>query len=334
VSDPAAPSSPTDAPAEPVGEQAPAGPFARLADFVALPRLSGLALSSDGSRLVTTVATLDADGTAWQSSLWELDPAGGRPPRRLTRGPAGESNPVFTPAGDLLFTSARPDPDAGKDAGEPKPALWSLPPDGGEARLVAQRPAGIAGIAVAADTGEVAVVAGTMPGAADADADEERRKRRKDAGVTAVLHESYPVRQWDHDLGPAVPHVFWLGRLPAESPPGAAAETVEWRDLTPDAGPPTGSGDDLAVSPDGRLLVRAEEVPDGPAGRRSRLVVTEVATGATRVLVDDPLADLGSPAFSPTARRWSAVASRPPATPSRRTTPCSWSTRPPARPGS
>src|SRR3712207_7179171 len=43
--------------------------------------------------------------------------------RSLTRGAAGESAPLFTPAGDLLFTSARPDPDA-KEAGEPKGSLW------------------------------------------------------------------------------------------------------------------------------------------------------------------------------------------------------------------
>ncbi|GAB3346582.1 S9 family peptidase [Modestobacter lapidis] len=303
MSDPAAsPPSPAEPPEGPAGEPAPATPFHRLADFVALPRLAGLALSPDGSRLVTTVATLGPDGTRWQPALWELDPAGARPARRLTRGGSGESGPVFTAGGDLLFTSARPDPDAGKDAPDPKPALWSLAPGGGEARLVAQRSAGISGVAVAADTGEVVVVAGTMPGAADGGADEEQRERRKDAGVTALLHESYPIRFWDHDLGPAVPHVFWLGRLPAEAPAGTAPEAPGWRDLTPDAGPPTGAGDDLVVSPDGRLVARAEEVPDGPAGRRTRLVVTAVATGVTRVLVDEPLADLGGPAFSPDGR--------------------------------
>jgi dipeptidyl aminopeptidase/acylaminoacyl peptidase len=303
VSDPAPSASPVETSPDPAGGPAPATPFDRLTDFVALPRLAGLALSPDGHRLVTTVATLDADGTTWQPALWELDPAGEQPARRLTRGPSGESGPVFTADGTLLFTTARPDPGAGKDAGEPKPALWGLAPGGGEARLVAQRPGGIAGVVVAADTGEVVVVAGILPGAADAAADEERRTRRKDAGVTAVLHESYPVRSWDHDLGPAAPHVFWLGRLPAEAPAGASGAEVEWRDLTPEAGPPTGAGDDLAVSPDGRLVARAEEVPDGPAGRRTRLVVTEVATGTTRVLVDDPLADLGGPAFSPDGTR-------------------------------
>jgi hypothetical protein len=44
--------------------------------FLALPRVSGLALSPDGSRLVTSVSTVAPDGTKFQSALWELDPAG------------------------------------------------------------------------------------------------------------------------------------------------------------------------------------------------------------------------------------------------------------------
>ncbi|GAB4079821.1 S9 family peptidase [Modestobacter muralis] len=282
------------APTEQDEDTAPPSPFHRLADFVALPRLGGLALSPDGSRLVTSVATLDAEGKTWQSALWEVDPAGQRPARRLTRGAAGESSPVFAPTGELLFTSARPDPAAGKDAGEPKPALWALSPEGGEARLVLSRSSGVSGVAVAADSGDVVAVTSVVPGAADAEADEQRRKARTDAGITALLHESYPVRSWDHDLGPAFPHVFWVGHVPAESAPAP-----EWRDLTPDAGPPAGAGDDLAISPDGRFVVRSEDVPDGPAGRRSRLVLTQVATGTTRVLVDDPQADVFAPAFSP-----------------------------------
>jgi dipeptidyl aminopeptidase/acylaminoacyl peptidase len=303
VSDSPAPSAghPEDSPSgDAASGPVPSSPFHRLADFVALPRLGGLALSPDGRRLVTTVSTLDSKGTTWQPALWEIDPTGQRAARRLTRGATGESAPLFTPDGDLLFSAARPAPEAGaKNGAEPKPALWSLSPGGGEARLVLQRPAGISGVAVAADTGEVAVLAGTMPGADDVETDEARRTARKEAGVTAVLHDSYPVRFWDHDLGPAVPHVYWVGRLPAEAAAGATAEDPLWRDLTPDAGPPSGAGDDVTVSPDGRFVLRTEDVPDGPAGRRTRLVLTEVASGENRVLVDDPLADVGAGRFSP-----------------------------------
>jgi dipeptidyl aminopeptidase/acylaminoacyl peptidase len=273
-------------------------PFHRLADFVAIPRVGGLALSADGTRLAVSVSTLDAEKKKWQSALWEVDPAGRRAARRLTRSAPGESGPAWLPDGSLLFTSARPVPGATED-GDPQPALWSLPAGGGEARLALTRPAGIAGFAVAADSGDVVVAAATMPGAGEAEDDEQRRTQRKDAGVTAVLHEAYPVRYWDHDLGPAAPHLFWAGRLPGEETAGDAVEPPALRDLTPRADPPHGAGDDFTVSPDGRLVARSEDVPDGPAGRRTRVVLTDTATGTTRVLVDDPLADVHAPRFSP-----------------------------------
>jgi len=272
-------------------------PFGRLADVMAAPRLSGLALSADGTRLVTSVATLSPDRTSWRTALWEVDPRGERDARRLTRSAPGESSPVFAPDGTLLFTSARPDPDAGKDAGDPKPALWALDAAGGEARRVLGRRHGISGVTVAAGTGDVVVVASATPGAQDDEADDARRKARKDAGVTAILHESYPVRFWDHDLGPAVARAFFVGQVTADGAQPA------WRDLTPGAVPPNGSGTDLALSPDGRWLARAEEVPEARASWRNRLVVTDTATGETRVLVDDEHADIGSPAWSPDSTR-------------------------------
>jgi dipeptidyl aminopeptidase/acylaminoacyl peptidase len=286
------------APAPGDSSSAPAeSPFADLAEFVALPRVGALALSADGSRLAISVQTLDPQKKKWLSALWEVDPAGNRPARRLTRSAPGESSPVWAPDGSLLFTSARPDPDATEN-GEPQPALWSLPDGGGEARLVLTRPGGVSAVAVAVDSGDVVVAAATMPGGSDAEADEERRTRRKDAGVSAILHEAYPVRYWDHDLGPAAPHLFWAGRLPVEEPV-TGGEPVDLRDLTPDAGPPSGAGEDFTLSPDGALLARAEDVPDGPAGRRTRIVLTGTADGATRTLVDDPLADVSAPRFSP-----------------------------------
>jgi dipeptidyl aminopeptidase/acylaminoacyl peptidase len=290
VSTPSVASEQSDAPAP--------SPFHRMSDFLAIPRVGGLALSADGTRLVVSVATLDAEKKKWQSALWEVDPAGAAAARRLTRSAPGESSPAWLPDGSLLFTSTRPVPGA-KENGEPKPALWNLPAGGGEARPVVTRSAGIAGVAVAADTGDVVVSAATMPGAADAEADEQRRTLRSDAGVTAVLHETYPVRYWDHDLGPAAPHHFWVGQVPADDDPGAATEPAALRDLTPDAEPPYGAGDEFRLSPDGGLVARTEHVADGPAGRRSRVVLTDTATGETRVLVDDPLADVYGPAFSP-----------------------------------
>ena len=93
--------------------------FDDLDAFVSARRQAGLALSPDGSRLVTTVAELSPDATSYVSSIWDVDPTGQAPARRLTRSSAGESAAQFTPDGDLLFTSSRPDPAAKAGDGEP-----------------------------------------------------------------------------------------------------------------------------------------------------------------------------------------------------------------------
>src|SRR5580704_6618609 len=77
------------------------------------------------------------------------------------------------------------------------------PAGGGEARVVASLPGGINGLETAADAPAIVVVSPAL-----GDEDERLRKERKDAGVTAILHETVPVRYWDHDLGPADPRLF------------------------------------------------------------------------------------------------------------------------------
>jgi dipeptidyl aminopeptidase/acylaminoacyl peptidase len=178
------------------GSNGPPTAFQELTTYVALPRLSGLAISPAGDRLVTGVDTPSADGKKYATALWEIDPSGERPPRRLTRSAPGEAQPAFLPDGTLLFTSKRPDAEAkpGDDDSDEDAALWALPPGGGEARRVASRPGGIAEVAVARDAGDVAFTAPVLPGTTGAEEDERRRKDRKDAGVSAILHERRPVR--------------------------------------------------------------------------------------------------------------------------------------------
>ena len=120
-------------PTSPVtSKTAPASPFTNLDDYNAVPRVAGLVLSPDGTRVVCSVQTLSPEGTSFQTSLWDVDPDGVRPARRLTRSAAGEAAPAFTPDGDLLFVSKRPDSGPkDKDAGDDMPALWSLPAAGG-----------------------------------------------------------------------------------------------------------------------------------------------------------------------------------------------------------
>ncbi len=69
-------------------------PFHDLDEYVALPRMSGLVLSPDGSRLVTQVSTLNHDATKVHTALWEVYPTRARPARRLTRSAFGGQDSV------------------------------------------------------------------------------------------------------------------------------------------------------------------------------------------------------------------------------------------------
>ncbi len=265
----------------------PETPFHDLDHYLAIPRVSGLALSPDGGRLVTTVATLNAGGTEYGTALWELDPAGAKQARRITRSAKGEAGAAFAANGELYFTSARPDPESPE--ADPVSALWMLPAGGGEARVVLSRAGGVSAVLAAKDTNALFVAAPVLAGSTGEDNDEERRKARTDNKVAAILHTGYPVRYWDADLGPAQPRLF--AAEPGEEPEPGRPATVDavaplkLRNLTPDAG--NGLRDaDSVVSPDGKTIYSSFNKPLAGANSRSVLASIDVATGTRSVLLD------------------------------------------------
>src|SRR6478672_1101600 len=184
----------------------PETPFHSLDDYIALPRIEALALSPDGERVVLTVAVLKKDGTAYERSLWSAPADGSGSPKRLTRSAKGEAGAAFTASGDILFVSARPDADG--DADDESGQLWLLPATGGEARPVTRLAGGVDGIAATADaSARLVISASLLPGADTLEAEAALRAKRKEKKVSAILHDTYPVRYWDHDLGPAEPHL-------------------------------------------------------------------------------------------------------------------------------
>jgi dipeptidyl aminopeptidase/acylaminoacyl peptidase len=265
----------------------PATPFHDIDHYLAIPRVSGLALSPDGKRLVTTVATLNSKGTEYVTALWELDPAGEKHARRITRSAKGEAGAAFASTGDLYFTSARPDPESPDD--EPVSALWQLPADGGEARVVLSRAGGISHVMSARDTGATFVTASVLAGSPDEEADEARRKSRKDNKVSAILHSGYPVRYWDADLGPDQPRIFAVapgeGKERGKPATVDAAAPLKLRNRAPDAAGLSRTAD-AVVSPDGRTIYTSFDKPLAKADSRSVLVAVDVATATHRVLLD------------------------------------------------
>ena len=141
---------------------------------------------------------------------------------------------------------------------------------------------------------------------ASADADDARlRRAREEAGVTAILHESVPVRYWDHDLGPAQLRLFAAepaapGRDGVTGLNGLAG-LAELRDLTPAPGRALDQ-QSFCVSADGRTVATGWWRRESHGESHAELTVIDIASAARRTLLSAPGFDYEHPAISPDGR--------------------------------
>ena len=249
-------------------------------EYIGARRVTDLAVSHDFSRAVVSIAALDDSRTEYRTSLWEVDVEGSAPARRLTHGELGENAPVFTASGDLLFS---------RRSNKDDPAqLWILPASGGDSRVLETRAAGVNGVRTAR-TGASMVGFSPVFGASSTDEDDDALRTERTANkVDAILHTGVPVRFWDHDLGPATPHLF----------AGSAADPTGLRDLTEGAAGALHEAK-FDVSSDGSFVVSTWAVPGALATVRTVLVRIDTESGERTTIVDDVSADLSAPAISP-----------------------------------
>jgi len=274
-----------------------------------LPRRGGLALAPDGERLVVGAAALDGKGAKYTSSLWQADPAGVHPSRRLTFSAEGEMDATFLADGSLLFVSERP---AGADPAEGpvRMGIWHLP-EHGEARLLRRPPGGVVApsagtaartLAAAREAHRVAYVIAAFPGAPDDAADRAHEAARETSGTTAILYETYPIRYWDHWFGPRE------RRLVVADVDPQRGELREVLTLAPEADNPLAMEEvSFDLTPDGKTLVTGWRDASEFTVRRTDLVAVEVGTGARRVLATDPGADFEDVRCAPDGRHVACV---------------------------
>lgn len=277
----------------------PTSPWSDLDAYVALPRLGGLLLSPDGRRLLVSVSAPDKDHTAYRSAWWAIDPDGRQPARRLTRSVEGETFGAVTADGGLVFGSKRPtpdDPDAAASGVKLDPddlgALWYLPADGGEAHPVSRRSGGFGGVIAARTADTLVARVPTHAGVADDAADAAKRSARRTQKVTAILHEAYPVRFWDHDLGPVADRLVRL-----ELTPGPGERSAASTPLTGDVGRAL---DEAAwsLSDDGTRLVVDWAEPRSRREVAGTIVSIDTRTGDRTVLARDDADEFGHPVVS------------------------------------
>ncbi|HEY6739861.1 MAG TPA: alpha/beta fold hydrolase, partial [Actinopolymorphaceae bacterium] len=142
------------------------------------------------------------------------------------------------------------------------------------------------------------VSAPTLPGTTTFDEDAEGRKFRKDKSVSAILHDSLPIRNWDHHLGPDQDRLFV-----ADTDPTVVAEgqRVPLRDLTPTPG---FALDDASfdVTPDGRTAVTTWNVREEGGETRVDLVAIDLRSGERTTLASDSGYVFGAPVVSSDGR--------------------------------
>ena len=256
--------------------------FSDIEAFVRIPRISAVTVGPRG-RVVAAVSESDESGSRFASSLWELDPKGLAPARRLTFSERGESTPRFAPDGSLLFTSRRPNPEEAAEGDST--AIWRLP-EHGEASPLARTAGGLR-VAGVADDGSILATTSVTVGAG-LDDDARLRRERKDAGRSTIWHTGMPIRHWDHALGHLSP------RLVLVSSDG------EITDLTDDADTVALNGGSADLSADGGTVVTTwtERVRGGQT--RTGIVLIDTANHKRTTLpAADEDQEYGSPLLSP-----------------------------------
>lgn len=231
-------------------------------------RLQGI-LTNRSGRVLAQYSFLDSAGS---SSLSHLADIGGETPRRITRGQQSIAAAALSENGTICFAAKRPGED-GKDA--ESPSLWALPPDG-EARRLAEHDGGFTRIEAKGETLIVEFPVHTWAGTETQH--QEYSRERSEAKVSGILHTGFPVRRWDHDLGPGVQTlaVADLSTLADEFPdvPSDLGQTVDDEDGTSARTPsaidfhhlslPPGRLVDWAVDDNARFaLVELEKPIDG-----------------------------------------------------------------------
>ncbi len=270
-------------------------PWFDLETYVTTPRLAGLTLSHDGSTLMASVQGPDVDKTAYVTSLWSVDTTGERRAVRKTRSLKGEAASAFLRDGSLVFTSKRDIPNEGDAPKDSTTALWCLPADGGEAYVLARRDGGWGSVLTNAANDDVLLGVLMFDGVDGDEADAEKRESRSKRKVTAILHDGYPVRYWDHDLG--AEHLrIRRARVVGEVDDHSLADSA---DVTGDVGDAIEA---LAQSRDGSTLVAAWNEHLSQGVTVGRIVRIDPVTGERTVIAGDADHEYGHPVVSDDGR--------------------------------
>ena len=161
-----------------------------ILDMMAIKNVSAAQISPNGAQIVYQEAAWEhpaanlakgdtalGDKHEMRSHLWLVPTDGSRPPRQITFSERGESQPQWSPDGSAIaFLSARGAASADE---QPRPEIYVLHLDGGEAEKITEAKDGVTGFRWSPDGRRIAFLSvDTLPKSVEA-----ARKRRDDPQV-------------------------------------------------------------------------------------------------------------------------------------------------------
>ncbi|MDN5763482.1 MAG: prolyl oligopeptidase family serine peptidase, partial [Microlunatus sp.] len=188
-----------------------------------------------------------------------------------------------------------------KDPDDEPDVLWCLPGVGGEAYAVARRRGGWSGLVAAAEADTMLLSAAAAVSSADeaehATITADRAKRK----IAAILHEHYPVRLWDHDLGATDVRVL---AVELEATRNATGDYERIEDALTDVTPSRGSatGELRGQSADGSMAVLDWTEAARHGAQRQVVVGLDLGAGTSTMLARDETDDFSGSVISSDGR--------------------------------
>ena len=284
-----------------VAADAPRGFTAQ--DLVSLTRVSGPALSPDGSRLVWTQRETDLAANKGRTDLWSLDLAKvGAAPLRLTRNDASDSDAAFAPDGrSVYFLSTR--------SGSSQ--VWRLSFSGGEAVQVTALPLDVGTFRVSPKGDRLALTL-DIPRTCLSDSapvDCAVTAQGKHALGSARTYDSLLVRHWD-TWADGTRSVLFSQALDAQGTANGKPVALS-APLDGDVpSKPTGGNEEYAFSADGSTVAFQIRVAGREEAWSTNFDLYQVAAsgGTPRNLTGSNPAWDGQPVFSPDGKTLAYVA--------------------------
>ena len=242
-------------------------------------------VSPDGTQVVYSLGTYDADENRILADLWMVPLAGGAP-HRLTANKASDGHPAFSPDGSrLVFVSKR---EADKAA-----QLYLLPLQGGEPERLTDLPMDVATPRFLPDGKRIVFASHVIAGAESPEETKKALEAREKNKVKARVTENRLFRFWDRWLtDDEFPHLFVLD-----------LETRKVTDLLPGSKRLFGlqSGEaTYDVSPDGATLAFEANASEAPyTVLNTDVFVVPTAGGPVRNLTESNPAQDSAPVWSP-----------------------------------